>query len=113
MSRRNIARFLMLLGFVPLPGFVPFFQSRIQAALEVRRACAQEGWREEFDNVCAKTDVAMTLSIEELTELLGRCDQLKKRLAAEDESTRKVYLRRLRMCQDLYRYVLQSKGTDR
>jgi hypothetical protein len=49
----------------------------------------------------------------ELSERIERCDRLKKRLAGEDESTRKVYLRRIQMCQDLYRYVLQSKGTDR
>ncbi|MBP2684698.1 MAG: hypothetical protein H6Q79_2737 [Deltaproteobacteria bacterium] len=113
MSRRNIARFLVLLGFVPFTGFIPFFQSRIQNALEVRQACAQEGWREEFDTVCAKTDIAMTLSRDELTDLIGRCDRLKARIEAEEESTRKVYLQRLRMCQDLYRFVLQSKPPGR
>ena len=113
MTRRNIARFLVLLGFVPLPGFIPSFQSGILAALEVRRACAQEGWREEFDAVCAKTDIAMTLSRDELSDLIGRCDRLTARIEAEEESTRKVYLRRLRMCQDLYRFVLQSKPPGR
>jgi len=109
MNRRNIARFLVLLGFVPLPGFVPSIQSGIRPTLEVRRASAQEGWREEFDAVCAKTDVAMTLSRDELSDLIGRCEWLKVRIEAEEESTRKVYLRRLRMCQDLYRFVLESK----
>ena len=108
MNRRNIARFLVLLGFLPLPGFV----SR-HAALEVRQARAQEGWREEFDAVCAKTDIAMTLSSDELTDLICRCDRLKARIEAEGESTRKVYLRRLGMCQDLYRFVLQSKPPNR
>jgi len=102
MKRMNVTLFLMLLGLL-----------LFEVVAGVRPVRAEDGWKAEFDNICAKTDVAMTLSIEELTELLGRCDQLKKRLAAEDESTRKVYLRRLQMCQDLYRYVLQSKGTDR
>jgi len=99
------ALLLMLLCFFALAG--------LHAAFGVSPAWAQEGWKEEFDNVCAETDVAMTLSIEELTELLGRCDRLKKRIEAEDESTRKVYFRRVQMCQDLYRYVLQSKNPDR
>ena len=111
MNLRNIARFLLLLGFVPLPGFI--FQEKLQVEMGVRRAFAQEGWREEFDAVCAKTDVAMTLSEDELSERIGRCDRLKARIEAEGESTRKVYLRRLQMCQDLYRYVLQSKRQNR
>jgi hypothetical protein len=53
--------------------------------------------------------MAMTLSVAELKELIARCDQLKPRIEAEKESTRKVYLRRLGMCMDLYRYVLNSK----
>ena len=52
----------------------------------------------------------MTLSAEELKDLIARCDQLKPRIEAEEESTRKVYLRRLRMCRDLYKYVLENKN---
>ena len=113
MNRRNVARFLLLLGFAPLPGFIFPGTEMPQAEIGVRRAFAQEGWKEEFDAVCAKTDVAMTLSEEELSERIGRCDRLKARIEAEGESTRKVYLRRLQMCQDLYRYVLQSKRQQR
>jgi hypothetical protein len=113
MRLRKIARFLVLLGFVPLPGSVPTFRAGIPVALEVGRAYAQEGWREEFDTVCAKTDVAMTLSEDELSDRIRRCDRLKERIEAEEESTRKVYLRRLGMCRDLYRYVLQSKRQHR
>ena len=73
---------------------------------------AQEvGWKAEYDSVCSKTDIAMTLSGEELQALIARCDQLKPKIEAEEESTRKVYLRRLQMCRELYKYVLDSKGT--
>ena len=73
-------------------------------------AMAQErGWKGEYDSVCSKTDVAMTLSPEELKALVARCDRLKPQIEAEEESTRKVYLRRLQMCRDLYQYVLESK----
>lgn len=70
---------------------------------------AQEGWKTEYESVCAKTDVAMALPAEELKELIAHCDKLKPRIEAEEESTRKVYLRRLKMCRDLYEYVLESK----
>jgi hypothetical protein len=70
---------------------------------------AQEGWKAEYESVCAKTDMAMTLSAEELKELIAGCDRLKPKIEAEEETTRKVYLRRLQMCRDLYKYVLEAK----
>jgi hypothetical protein len=105
MNRRTIVLLLALQSVV----FPISFPAGLQPTMEVRQACAQEGWREEFDAICAKTDMAMTLSNAELTDLIGRCDQVKARIATEDDSTRRVYLRRLQMCQDLYRYVLQSR----
>jgi hypothetical protein len=73
-------------------------------------AYAQEaGWKEEYDSVCSKTDVAMSLSAEELKTLIARCDRLKSRIEAEEETTRKIYRRRLQMCRDLYQYVLENK----
>lgn len=72
---------------------------------------AQEGWKAEYDSVCSKTDIAMTLTAEELRGLIAQCDLLKPKIEAEEESTRKVYLRRLQMCRDLYKYVLEAKET--
>lgn len=75
-----------------------------------RPAHAEERvWLAEFNDVCAKTEIAMTLSSEELKTLLDRCELLQPAIEAEDPSTRKVYLRRLQLCRDLYRYVLASK----
>jgi hypothetical protein len=73
------------------------------------RAVAEEDWRTEFEAVCSKTQDAMSLSGEELRALLGRCDRLAPRLRDLDESTRKVYQRRLKQCRDLYDYVLTSR----
>ena len=70
---------------------------------------AQEKWKAEYESVCSDTDIAMTLSEEELRGRIARCDQLKQKIEAEEESTRKVYLRRLQMCRELYQYVLDSK----
>lgn len=72
-------------------------------------AGAEQGWKEEFEAVCSKTDAAMTLRTEELKDLVERCDRLKERIEAEEESTRKVYLRRLKSCRDLYFYMLEAR----
>jgi len=77
----------------------------------IRHAAAsgEQDWKQEFDGVCAMTQDAMALSIEELDSLIKRCDALKSRIEKLDESTRKVYLRRLERCRDLYLFVLDSK----
>src|SRR5271157_1201297 len=74
---------------------------------------AQETWRKEFNDVCSKTQDAMTFSQEELTELIRRCDALQPQIEKLDETRKKVYLGRLRMCRGLYAYVLDSKRNEK
>lgn len=69
---------------------------------------AEEGWKTEFDDICVKTNEAMTLPKTEVKSLIERCDKLKTRIEALDESARKVYLKRLQMCRDLFVYVLET-----
>lgn len=72
-------------------------------------AFAEQNWKNEFDEICAKNDDAMSLGVDELKSLIQRCDMLKPRIEALDESTKKVYLRRLQLCRELYFFVLASK----
>jgi len=74
---------------------------------------AQESWRKEFDDVCGKTDDAMTFSQEELTDLIRRCEKLQPRIEKLDESRKKIYLERLRKCRGLYAYVLDAKRKEK
>jgi hypothetical protein len=69
---------------------------------------AQEDWRAEFDDICSKTTDSMSLTKAELASLIERCDKLKPRIERLDESTAKVYRRRLKMCRDLYVFVLET-----
>lgn len=95
---------LFLSGNPLLTGPLPFGPSA---------SLAQEEWKAEFNAVCSKTDVAMTLSVGELKDLVARCIKVKERIEAQEEATRKVYLRRLQMCSELYKYVLENKERDR
>jgi len=70
---------------------------------------SQDNWKTEFEIVCAKTQDPMTLSPDELRMLISRCDQLRTLIDKLDETQRKVYLRRLQMCKDLFSFVLESK----
>jgi len=73
------------------------------------RACAEEDWRTEFDALCGQTQDAMALSGDELRALLARCDRLAPRLRLLDESSRKIYGRRLQQCRELFDYVLKAR----
>jgi hypothetical protein len=73
-------------------------------------AVAQEDWKADFEDICAKTQDAMALTREELRSLVDRCDRLRPRIEKLDESASKVYLRRLQMCRDLYVFALESKA---
>jgi hypothetical protein len=70
---------------------------------------AQEGWLKEFEDICAKTQDAMALGTDELKGLIARCDALKPLIDKLPETQRKVYLKRLQGCRDLYVFVLESK----
>ncbi len=73
---------------------------------------AEEDWKAEYEEICRKTADPMVLSQDELKSLIARCDKLKPRIAKMDESTAKVYLKRLQMCRDLYVFVLESKQNE-
>ena len=75
-------------------------------------ARAEESWKREFEEVCGKTDDSMNLSKDELKGLMTRCDKLKPVIEAQEETTRKVYLKRLRMCRDLLAYVYEAKSRN-
>jgi hypothetical protein len=74
-------------------------------------ARGEEAWRENFEKTCSKTSEAMTLSVAELNALLDRCAALEKVIGAQEESVRKVYLKRLTLCKNLYVYMLEYKKT--
>ena len=85
-----------------------FFAESPLSSLGMQEAYAQE-WKDEFDDICGKTTNAMNLSREELKALIDRCDKLRLTMNQLEETQKKVYLKRLSLCQDLFSYVLQSK----
>ena len=72
-------------------------------------AQSEQSWRASFEETCSRTTEAMTLTVGELNALLERCAALQKIIETEEESVRKVYLRRLQMCRNLYAYVIEYK----
>jgi len=70
---------------------------------------AEADWKNEFEDICSKTQDAMLFTTEELRALIDRSDKLKPIIERLDETERKVYLKRLQMCRDLFVYALDQK----
>ncbi|UFS70361.1 hypothetical protein LPW11_21145 [Geomonas sp. RF6] len=89
---------------------VRFLVAMIAALLLlVSPSYGEEDWRLEFDTACASTTNAMGLSVPQIKALLDKCDRVQKAIEQQDETVRKVYLKRLQMCRNLYAYVLEYK----
>lgn len=69
-------------------------------------------WRTDFDIACAQSNDAMALSIPELKKLIEQCDRLQRIIEVQEETIRKVFLKRLQLCKNLYVFVLESKTQD-
>lgn len=107
---KELRRTTILLAVVmALAAFLPSGNSPF---LSTGSAHAQDDWKPEFDSICSRTQDADTLSIQELKELINRCDGLRPRIEKLEESQRKVALKRLKMCRDLFVYVLNSKENN-
>jgi hypothetical protein len=70
-------------------------------------------WLDEFSRICAMTDIADTLSREELEALVEDSERLLEVLKNISAPDAKIYVFRTKMCRDLFIYsldVLDSKG---
>lgn len=70
---------------------------------------ATKDWKKEFEDICAKTQDAMSLTDDVLTTLVKRCDDLKPAIEKLPDTERKVYGKRLTACRNVFSYVLESR----
>lgn len=77
--------------------------------ITMHAAYGEDAWRTDFDSTCAQSNDAMALSMPELKKLIEQCDRLQKIIDVQEETIRKVFLKRLQMCKNLYVFVLEAK----
>jgi len=107
------AKIITVLLFIGLAGLRGMRANQGPSLPAQQAAPAQEAWQKEFDEVCSKTQDAMTFSPEELAALIQRCDTLLPQIEKLDDTRKKVYMGRLRRCRGLYAYVLDSKRNEK
>jgi hypothetical protein len=111
-GRRKAMRIAVVLctSFVLLAGVCGAQKS---SSANASAATANEGWQKEFEEVCSKTQDAMTFAVEQLRDIVQRCDALEPQIEKLDETRKKVYLKRLRQCRGVFAYVLESKQKEK
>jgi hypothetical protein len=72
-------------------------------------AWPEQAFQQEFDDVCSRTADSAALSVEDLKGLIARCDKLQTMIEKVGGTEGKIYLKRLRMCRELFVYMLESK----
>jgi hypothetical protein len=107
-----IAAVALLALIVPGTAAARALQDETKPESTNKETTKAEPWQQEFDQVCGKTQDAMSMTVDELKSLVGRCDALEPKVEKLDDTRRKVYQRRLKQCRGLYAYVLESKSVD-
>jgi hypothetical protein len=65
--------------------------------------------KRQVDEACAKTQDAMSLTSDELRQLVTRCERLAPVVNKLPDPHRKVLALRLKRCRDLYQFVLDTR----
>lgn len=89
-----------------------FFAFSIIYLLPLFCVYADEDWKTEFDNLCGKTEESMTMKVDELKDLVARCDKLKPIIEGSDHPQKKIFLKRLEMCKKLFSYMVEVKEKE-
>ena len=68
-------------------------------------------WKEEFERLCAQTEVATTLSDQQIRDLIRDSDMLLEKLASLQDPQTRVYVFRLEKCRMFFEFALQLNET--
>lgn len=105
--KRSYGIFLVVLA-VSLILLSGLYSERMEG-LSVRVAYAGDEWKKDFDDICSRTQDATSYDENQLTDLVERCDKLRPLIEKLGDTERRFYLKRLKMCRDLFAYALELK----
>ena len=68
-------------------------------------------WKEEFERLCAQTEIAATLPDQQIRDLIKDSDALLERLESLRDRQVKVYVFRLKKCRMFFEFALELNET--
>jgi hypothetical protein len=66
-------------------------------------------WKKEFERICAQTEIATSLTTDQLRQLISDSDELLAQLTGLDDPWAKIYIFRIKKCRGLFEYTLEWK----
>lgn len=78
-----------------------------EVACEQDPFCPRKDWKEEFQRICAQTEVATALKAGQLEKLISDSDELLPRLEALPRDQARLYSFRLKNCRGFFVYAQQ------
>jgi hypothetical protein len=75
-------------------------------------ACQRTSWKDEFERLCIQTEIATSLTPEQLQKLINDSDELMDRLEKLPASEVKIFIFRLRNCKNFFVYALELQAAD-
>ena len=65
-----------------------------------------------FNELCGRTDIAESLSVEELTTMVAECDTLEEKITNSSHPKKKILLFRLKKCRNFLDFMVQTKQLE-
>ena len=66
----------------------------------------------EFDRICGQVQLAPTLTLEQLQQLIEDCDALIEKLKVSENPQAKVLIKRIQMCRDFFQYSIDVMAEE-
>jgi len=107
---------VLMAVFSPLPGLCsPVAEIKDQTnegpAHESADSQQQLSWKEEFERLCAQTEIAATLPDQQIRDLIKDSDALLEKLESLKDRQVRVYVFRLKKCRMFFEYSLEFNET--
>lgn len=100
----------MLAIFLPLSGQCnpPVEVAGVQPA----ETKAELSWKDEFERLCAQTEIATSLTNQQIHDLIRDSDALLEKMESVEDPQIRVYLFRLKKCRMFFEFALQVRETS-
>jgi hypothetical protein len=109
----------------PLTTYTSFITSRysrltgaavvifVMLSLMIPSLALTSDWKDEVEDICSRTGVADSYSIEELQALIDRSNKLLKKIKASDNRRKKMFIMRLKKCRNFFAFTIDVKQGEK
>lgn len=72
--------------------------------------CLAGDWKQDFEEMCGKTERAESMSVDELSTIITECERVQKEAEESTDPQKKIYIFRIKKCLNFYKFMKQTKN---